>query len=104
MINTFESVKVLNVSKVASLDTDFSPASKKGFHIFIAPGDNASHEAGEVVIIKAKPVKNEQATEVPIVLGDWNPVLLESISANANVDTDIDLDNYSVYYSEISDY
>lgn len=104
MINTFESVKVLKVGKVESLDTDFAPASGKAFHVFIRPLAGADNDAGEIVAIKAKPVKNDQPTEVPIVLGDWNPVLLQSIAANANTDTDIDLNTYSVYYSEIDNY
>ena len=106
MINTFESVKVLKVGKVESLDTDFAPSStsKKAFHIFIRPLEGADNDAGEIICINAKPAKNDDFVEVPIVLGDWNPVLFEKIAANANTDTDIDLDKYAVYYSEIDNY
>lgn len=104
MINTFESVKVLKVEKVESLDTDFKAASGKAFHVFIRPLDGADNDAGEIITINAKPVKNDNPVELPIVLGDWNPVLIEKIAANTGADTDIDLEHYTVYYSEIDTY
>ncbi len=104
MINTFESVKVLKVDQLESLSEDFSLSDGKGFHVFIAPLSGADKDSGETIIIKAKPVKNDEAVEVPIVVGDWNPVLLEKIAANSEADTDIDLTKYKVFYSEIADY
>ena len=104
MINTFESVKVLNVGKVDSLSEEFKLENGNGFHVFIAPGSGADKDSGETIIIKAQPVKNAEAVEVPIVVGDWNPVLLRAIAANSEADTDIDLSAYSVYYSEIANY
>lgn len=99
MINTFESVKAMKVEKVTDLSSAFSLESKNAFHIFIAPGAGADLDCGEVMQISAKPAKNDAATTVPIVVGDWNPVVLDSISASA-----IDLDNYDVFVSEIADY
>lgn len=99
MINTFESVKVLKVDKVADLSTNFTPASGKPFHIFINPKSESSYEIGDVVVITAKPTKNNTATAVPVVIGDWNPVLFESITAGA-----IDTTTNDIYYSEVETY
>lgn len=76
MINTFESVKVLKVGKVESLAVNFKPASEKPFHILINPKSGSELAPGDVKIINAKPVKNDTAVEVPVVVGDWNPVIL----------------------------
>lgn len=99
MINTFESVKVLKVGKVDSLATNFKPASGKSFHVFIAPKAGSELAPGDVVVISAKPVKNDSAVEVPIVVGDWNPTLLEFITAGA-----VDLTTDDVFYSEVDNY
>lgn len=99
MINTFESVKVLKVDKVTDLSTNFAPASGKPFHIFINPKSESSYDIGDVVVITAKPAKNNTATAVPVVIGDWNPVLFENITAGA-----FDITTNDIYYSEVDTY
>lgn len=99
MINTFESVKVLIVEQITDISTAFKPATANAFHIFLAPADGSSYSVGDVVTITAKPVNNDSATSVPIVVGDWNPVVLESVSASG-----VDLTEFDVYVSEIANY
>jgi hypothetical protein len=99
MINTFESVKAMEVQQVTDLTSEFALASKKSFHVFIVPGAGASLDCGEVIEITAKPTQNTSSTTVPLVVGTWNPIVLESIAASA-----IDLTQYNVYISPIANY
>lgn len=99
MINTFESVKVLEVEQVTDLTSAFSLDDNRAFHICIVPQSGASYDVGEVMEISAQPAKNDSALTVPVVVGAWNPIVLTSIDASA-----IDLTTYNVYVSPIANY
>lgn len=99
MINTFESVKVLSCNQVTDLTADFKLTNGNSFHILIAPGDTADKVEGQVLPVGMKLAKNDTSKNIPVVVGDWNPLVVESIDASA-----IDLTKYDVYISEITDY
>lgn len=73
-----QSARATKIQKVAAAD---GYTSNKPFSIFIAPTASSSQEVGDVLIITAKPVHNEEAVEVPVVVGDWSPVVFDAIAA-----------------------
>lgn len=89
-----QSGRATKVEKVASLTTAYG--NNKPFSIFVCPTDNSPKEAGEVLIINAKPVRNTAATDVPVTIGDWSPVVFDEIAADG-INTGV----YDVYVAEI---
>lgn len=103
MINNPEAFKAMKVDKISDLTDAFKSASDLSFHIYVVPGSGAAKDSGETIIINAKPAKNLAAVDVPVCIGDWSPIVFESISASAD-QTELDLSSYDVYFSEIENY
>ena len=88
-----QAARATRVTKVADLTDGYSG---KPFSIFVAPTASSPKETGEVLIISAKPVRNDDATDVPVSIGDWSPVLFDAIAADG-----INTSAYDVYIAEI---
>lgn len=89
-----QSARATKVEKVADLTNGYT--NNKPFSVFVYPGDNAPKAAGEVMVITAKPVRNSQAVDVPVAIGDWSPVVFDAIAAGG-INTSV----YDVYVAEI---
>lgn len=93
----------MKVAKLDDLSSAYKDADGKSFHIYVVPGAGATLDAGETIIINAKPTRNDSSVDVPVCIGDWSPIVFEEISASTD-QTDLDLDNYDVYVSPIENY
>jgi len=89
-----QSARATKITKVADLTDGYTSA--KPFSIFVCPTDNSPKEAGEVLVINAKPVDNAAAVDVPVVIGDWSPVVFDAIGTGG-----INTSSYDVYIAEI---
>lgn len=89
--------RITNVVKLDSLDTDYTP--KGIFSVLLAPKSGATAEKWDIVTFDAiLPHSNTEYVEVPVVIGDWSPIVFKSIKANS-----IDLTDVDVYIAPIKD-
>ena len=91
--------RVVDCAKASSL-TDLADAAP--FSIFIAPITNAV-EAGDIVELGCKLPYNDNA-KVPVVVGDWSPVIFNDISVIATPDGQSTLEvgtDIALYYAHI---
>ena len=67
--------RVIECNVAPQLDT---ATTGKPFSIFIAPLSNAL-EVGDIAVVSCD-LPYEHATKVPVVVGDWSPVIFEEIT------------------------
>lgn len=83
-----QAARATKLEKVTSLSEAYRPG--KPFNVFINPV--SSDDIGTVVKITATPDRNDSAVEVPVVAGDWSPIIFKEISASG-----VDLSGYELY-------
>lgn len=93
--------RILNVEKVTDLTAAYAPVVTDGvtpapFSIFLVPAVGSTVLPGDVVIVNGKLPYGAAATDVPVIVGDWSPVVFESISASG-----VDLDDVDLYAAPI---
>lgn len=81
---------ITNVVKLESLTEDFDLEGKL-FRLFLAPALGSDVKSGDILTVDAMlPYSGGEAVEVPVVVGDWSPVLFQGIEASAIDLTDVD--------------
>lgn len=84
--------RVLKVEQLSDLTSEYKPTSPDTcFSVFLMPASGSSVELGDVVLVNAKLPYGSAAGDVPVVVGDWSPVIFESISASGVDLTDVDV-------------
>ena len=84
MYGASEMIRAGRLTNVMDLDTFLGwragQANKEGifFSVFILPDSAKAIEAGDVVMAAAK-LPHREATKVPLVVGDWSPVVFVDI-------------------------
>lgn len=90
--------RVTNVVKLASLDEDYFPDGAS-FSLFLNPTETSTTAAGETVVIEAMLAHSDgKYVEVPVIVGDWSPIVCRALQAGS-----IDLDEFDVYVGLIHD-
>lgn len=90
--------RITKVEKVTSLSENYYPDGVI-FSMFLVPKESSNIELGDVIIVEAMlPDTNGAYVDVPMVVGDWSPVLYRAIKAEA-----IDLDTLDVYVAPIKE-
>lgn len=101
MYTTLDIVKagrITNVIEVTSLTENYYPSGVI-FSMFLVPKAATEVELGDVMIVEAMlPDTNGEYVDVPVVVGDWSPVLFRAIKASG-----IDLTKVDVYVSPIKE-
>ena len=101
MYATLDIIKAGRITKVQQVDSlaeDFYPEGVV-FSMFLNPAEGSDVELGSVVIVEAiLPDTNGEYVDVPVVVGDWSPVIFRALKASA-----IDTDKLDVYISPIKD-
>lgn len=87
-----QAARATKVAKVTSLSEAYTPGQP--FSVFINPVSD--DDMGKAITITAKPTRNDSAVEVPVAVGDWSPVMFDSISANG-----VDLTNNELFVALI---
>ncbi len=91
------SARVTDVKKVTSLSEEYRPEAI--FSVFLAPKDGGN-EAGDVVEFEAElPHTKGEYVDVPVVVGDWSPIVFKAIKASA-----IDLTKVTLYAAPMKVY
>ncbi|MCR5588001.1 MAG: hypothetical protein K6F72_00110 [Bacteroidales bacterium] len=90
--------RVTNVGLLESLNEDYYPNGVL-FSLFLAPKSDSSVEIGDIKEITAMlPHSNGEYVEVPVVVGDWSPVVFHALKADNDLLTDV-----KVYVAPIKD-
>ena len=87
-------MRIVKIEKVEDLTTNYAPG--KPFSIFIAPVVGGAYLPGDVAIVNGTLPETTTATDVPVMVGDWSPVVFDSITASS-----LDLENCELYASEL---
>lgn len=88
--------RVTKVVKLTSLSNDYNPGGNV-FSVFLAPKEGSDAGVGDVLAFDAMlPDSNGEFVEVPVVVGDWSPIVFRAIKASA-----IDLTDFDVYVAPI---
>ena len=87
--------RITNVVKLDSLDTDYTP--KGLFSVLLAPKSGATAEKGDIVTFDAVLPHSTAYVEVPVIVGDWSPIVFNTIKADS-----IDLTEVDVYIAPIN--
>lgn len=91
-----QAARVTDVQKLTSLTSDYHP--DKLFSLMLVPKQNSSVDVGDVVTFNATlPHAGNLPIEVPVVVGDWSPIVFCSIEANG-----IDLTEVDAYVAPIN--
>lgn len=89
--------RITKVEKVTSLSAHYFPADS--FSIFLVPRPTSGVELGDVKIVEAMLPRTDSAyVDVPVVVGDWSPVVFRAIKASG-----IDLTEVDVYVAPIEE-
>ena len=87
--------RITRVEKVASLSGDYFPTDS--FSMFLVP-KGGSTEMGDVVIVEAiLPHSDGAYVDVPVVAGDWSPVVFRALKSGS-----IDLSDVDLYVAPIT--
>lgn len=86
--------RVLNVGKVTDLTAAYEPDAP--FSMFLVPASGSLVEVGDTYIVNGLTAYGTAAGEIPVVVGDWSPVVFRGISASG-----IDLTEVDVYVAPI---
>jgi hypothetical protein len=90
---------ITNVVQVEDLTEDFSLEGVP-FRLFLVPKDGGDVKVGDVVAFDAMlPYSGGEFVEVPVVVGEWNPLFLTAIKAS-----EIDLTDMDAYVAPIKFY
>ena len=90
--------RVNNVVKLTSLSADYNPGFL--FSLFLAPVANQGVDAGDVLAVTAVLSESDgAAVEVPVVVGDWSPIVFRSLKSSGG----IDLTKVKAYVAPIKD-
>lgn len=88
--------RVLNVEKLTDLSAGYDPQTP--FNMFLVPASGSTVELGDVIVVSATlPYGGDTAGDVPVVVGDWSPVIFRTLAAGA-----IDLTEVDVYVAPIA--
>ena len=88
--------RITKVEKVTSLSANYYP--EKSFSVFLNAKANSGVENGDVVVVEAMlPDTDGAYVDVPVVLGDWSPVVFRAIKASG-----INLTKIDVYVAPIN--
>ena len=90
--------RITNVEKVTILSDPYYPNGVI-FSMFLNAKSQSGVESGDVVVVEAMlPDTNGAYVDVPVVVGDWSPVIFRAIKAGA-----IDTDKLDVYIAPIKE-
>lgn len=100
MYGTNEIIKAGRITSVASIDSiseDYRPSEV--FSLFLAPTQGSEVEVGDIMEFDAiLPHTNGEYVTVPVVVGDWSPIVFVAIKANA-----LDLEKVNAYTSPMKE-
>ena len=82
--------RVTQVDKVTDLTEGYKPGVP--FSVFLNPKEGSDVELGDVVTLDAELPYSSTAVEVPVVAGDWSPVVFVGLPTGA-----VDLTKVDVY-------
>ena len=96
--STIRALRVLKVEKITDLSSGYKPAGDgpRPFSLFLLPKDGSTYSVGDAVEITAKLPYAASATGVPMLVGDWSPVVFEEIPVDG-----VDLEEFTPYAAEI---
>lgn len=89
-MNEMQTLRVLSHGKVTDLSSGFKLANKVSFSVYVRPKEDSLQND---VIITAKCICDESASELPVPLNDWTPAAIVELAPNA-----ISLDDYDVFW------
>lgn len=80
-----QSSRVTNAIKLVSLSEDYTPGFL--FSLFLSPIANQDIACGDVLAVNAVLAESDgAAVEVPVVVGDWSPVVFRTLKASGGID------------------
>ena len=86
---------VTNVAKLSSLDEGYAPGWP--FKIFVNPKEESDISKGDILTVDAELYDNKgESVEVPVITGEWSPVVFRSFKDDA-----FDLTEVDVYVARI---
>lgn len=89
--------RITKVEKVTSLSSNYYPADS--FSMFLVPKAATGVELGDVMVVEALlPRTDNEYVNVPVVVGDWSPVVFRAIKASG-----IDLTKVDLYVAPIKE-
>ena len=87
-LQTAENTRVLKHSQLTSLSTDFDNGGNP-YTIFIRP-KNSSYDTS--VILNVQLLEDDTASNLPFLVNQWSPCIIQKIIANTTI-----LTNYDIY-------
>lgn len=87
-LRTAENTRVLKHSQLTSLSTDFDNGGNP-YTIFIRP-KNSSYDTS--VILNVQLLEDDTASNLPFLVNQWSPCIIQKIIANTTI-----LTNYDIY-------
>lgn len=76
---------VTNVAKLDSLDVGYEPGWP--FKIFVNPKEGSGISKGDILTVDAELYdSNGESVEVPVVTGEWSPVLFRTLEKISSLD------------------
>jgi len=74
--------RITKISKLASLSENYFPDEL--FSLMLVAKSNSGVENGDVLAFDAMlPDTNNEYVEVPVVVGDWSPIVFRAVKAGA---------------------
>ena len=93
-----KAARVTEVGKLSSLSEDYYPNGEL-FSLFLNPTESSSVSVGDVMVVEAMlPHSIAEFVEVPVVVGDWSPVVFLGLKAGT-----INLGEVDVYVAPMKD-
>lgn len=81
---------VTNVVKLTSLEADYAPCGS--FKIFVNPKSGGDISKGDILTIDAVLYDSKgESVEVPVIAGEWSPVVFRSLDSATLDLTDVDV-------------
>ena len=82
--------RIVSHGKISSLAMGFSLPNKEGFTIYARPKVGVGIDTPDIVL-SVKCMTDENASEIPVALNEWNSLYLQSIEPNNEILNSVDL-------------
>lgn len=82
--------KIVTHGKITNLTVGFHLPNGEGFSIYARPKSGASITTSDIVL-SVKCMGDENPSEIPVILNEWNKLYLESIAPDNEILTNVDL-------------
>lgn len=82
--------RIVSHGKISSLAMGFSLPNKEGFTIYARPKVGVEIDTPDIVL-SVKCMTDENASEIPVALNEWNSLYLQSIEPNNEILNSVDL-------------